>query len=112
MVVMTRARKKQELQKEVLLKEEVLSGVVPKPLNTEGVTTPRTLSQEQKRYIRKDLGTKTQGEGLEYCNTKMKELQEKDISLSEAREAARKTDGTKGEWFYREGLLYRKRKRR
>ena len=112
MVVMTRARKKQEIQKEVLLKEkEVLSGVVPKPLNTEGVTTPRPLSQEQKRCIRKDLGTKTQGEGLEYCNmdaTKMKELQEKDVSLSEAREAARKTDGTKGEWFYREGLLYRR----
>ena len=28
--------------------------------------------------------------------------------MSEAREAARKTDGTKGEWFYREGLLYRR----
>ena len=84
MVVMTRARKKQEIQKEVLLKEEVLSGVVPKPFNTEGVTTPRPLSQEQKRCIRKDLGTKTQGEGLEYCNmdaTKMKELQEKVVSL-------------------------------
>ena len=89
MVVMTRARKKQELQKEILLKEkEALSGVVPKPLNTQGVSTPRTLSQEQKRCIRKDLGTKTQGEGLEYCNmdaAKMKELQEQDLSLSEAR---------------------------
>ena len=112
MVVMTRARKKQELQKEILLKEkEALSGVVPKPLNTQGVSTPRTLSQEQKRCIRKDLGTKTQGEGMEYCNmdaAKMKELQEQDLSLSEAREAARKAEGTKGEWFYREGLLYRR----
>jgi hypothetical protein len=80
-------------------------------LKTQGVATPRTLSQEQKGRIRKDLGTKTQGEGLEYCNVeamKMKELQEQDISLSEAREAARKTDGTKGEWFYKEGLLYRR----
>ena len=34
----------------------------------------------------------------------MKELQEQDVSLSEAREAARKTDGKKGERFYREGL--------
>ena len=38
---------------------------------------------------------------------KMKKLQEQDISLAEAREAARKTDGMKGEWFYREELLYR-----
>ena len=85
--------------------------MVPKPLKTQGVSTPRTLSQEQKRCIRKDLGTKTQGEGLEYCNmdaAKMKELQEQDFSLSEAREAARKAEGTKGEWFYREGLLYRR----
>ena len=46
MVVMTQVRKKQELhvhvhvhlQKEILLKEkEALSGVVPKPLNTQGV---------------------------------------------------------------------------
>ena len=55
MVVMTRARKKQELQQEILLKEkEALSGVVPKPLNPEGVDIPRTLSQEQKRHICKD----------------------------------------------------------
>ena len=112
MVVMTRASKKQELQLEILLKEkEALSGVVLTPLNTQGVATPRTLSQEQKWRIRKDLGTKKQGKGLEYCNvdaTKMKELLEQDLSLSEAREAARKTDGTKGEWFYREGLLYRR----
>ena len=82
-----------------------------KPVNPEGVGAPRTLSQEQKRRIRKDLGTKTQGECMDYCNvdaTKMKELQEQDVSLSEAREAARKTEGKKGEWFYREGLLFRR----
>ena len=48
---------------------------------------------------------------MDYCNvdaTKMKELQEQDVSLSEAREAARKTEGKKGEWFYREGLLFRR----
>ncbi|KAL5509796.1 hypothetical protein EMCRGX_G005226 [Ephydatia muelleri] len=111
MVVTTRAKRRQEIQEEVLRKEkEVMSGVVPNPLGvSEEEPKLKTMSQEQRRQMRRELGS--QGDCLSHINItaeKLKDMQEQDETLRAVRELAALTGGSKGEFFKRDGLLYRK----
>eukprot|EP00731_Ephydatia_muelleri_P004863 Em0002g1039a len=111
MVVTTRAKRRQEIQEEVLRKEkEVMSGVVPNPLGvSEEEPKLKTMSQEQRRQMRRELGS--QGDCLSHINItaeKLKDMQEQDETLRAVRELAALTGGSKGEFFKREELLYRR----
>eukprot|EP00731_Ephydatia_muelleri_P026771 Em0018g871a len=84
MVVTTRAKRRQEIQEEVLRKEkEVMSGVVPNPLGvSEEEPKLKTMSQEQRRQMRRELGS--QGDCLSHINItaeKLKDMQEQDETL-------------------------------
>eukprot|EP00731_Ephydatia_muelleri_P004053 Em0002g229a len=111
MVVTTRAKRRQEIQEEVLRKEkEVMSGVVPNPLGvSEEEPKLKTMSQEQRRQMRRELGS--QGDCLSHINItaeKLKDMQEQDETLRAVRELAALTGGSKGEFFKRDELLYRR----
>ena len=99
MVVTTRAKRRQEIQEEVLRKEkEVMSGVVPNPLGvSEEEPKLKTMSQEQRRQMRRELGS--QGDCLSHINItaeKLKDMQEQDETLRAVRELAALTGGK--EW--------------
>ena len=112
MVVTTRAKRRQEIQEEVLRKEkEVMSGVVPNPLGVSKEEPKlKTMSQEQRRQMRRELVS--QGDCLSHINItaeKLKDLHlEQDETLRAVRELAALTGGSKGEFFKRDELLYRR----
>ena len=113
MVVTTRAKRRQELQEEILRKEkDIISGVVPNHVgDSEKESSSGTMSQEQRREMRRKLGSKKDSPAgcLSYINItaeKPKDLQEQDETLTVVRGLAEKAGGSRGEFFKRDELLY------
>ena len=96
----TRVKRRQKLQEEIVRKEkEVRSGVVPNPLgDSEEESRSKTMSQEQRRQMRRKLGSKEDSPDgcLSYINIiaeKLKDLQEQDETLAAVRALAQKAGG-------------------
>ncbi len=116
LVVVTRAQAKQKLAEEIIRREtEVLTGaqpssmdglgqedlVVVNPISTQAPEIPATLSQDQRRSLRRQMGkdtnhthSKSKGkcETLELSSGELQRLQENDSTLAKAFEAADSKD--------------------
>ena len=132
MVVVTRAQAKQQLEEELIRREqEVLSGAQPSPVEGLGQSSgetshtdtsqerqvPLTLTQEQRRSLRQQMGTqdpstrgkKSVADTLDLSAEDQRELQGKDDTLAKIREAAGGHANSVGVGFYkRDGLVYRR----
>ena len=132
MIVVTRAQAKKQLQEEIIRREqEVLSGAQPSPVEGLGQSSeetshsdtqpegeiPLTLTQEQRRSLRQQIGQQNPPTGdkrsvadtLELSAGELQDLQEKDDTLSKIREAADGHANSAGVGFFKqEGLVYRR----
>ena len=134
MVVVTRAQAQKQLEKEILRRErEVISGAQPSPVEEElgssgeggsptstpnkESETPITLTQEQRRTLRQQLGRRDPTQGsqetiphtLEMSADELRVLQEQDDTLAKVRDAAEGHPCSAGVGFFkREGLIYRR----
>eukprot|EP00731_Ephydatia_muelleri_P002368 Em0001g2368a len=122
MVVLTRARARQQLEEEIVRRaKQVQSQVRSKPLAMAGETdeADRQVSAERTEGPKNSLREKTTGRvgGKAYVNPvpqmspsakELKELQEKDPTLSKVRRKVDQTNNPEGEFFKREGLFYRR----
>ncbi|KAL5517047.1 hypothetical protein EMCRGX_G002514 [Ephydatia muelleri] len=122
MVVLTRARARQQLEEEIVRRaKQVQSQVRSKPLAMAGETdeADRQVSAERTEGPKNSLREKTTGRVGEkaYVNPvpqmslsakELKELQENDPTLSKVRRKVDQTNNPEGEFFKREGLFYRR----
>ena len=126
MVVVTRARAKQQLEEEICRREkEALTGASSQPLEESGHSNQgkgtNHLTKEQQREIRQQFSrqqaakesTKSVDQGrpssLDVSTAELARLQEEDHTLAKANEAAEGCSGRPGTCFFkRSGLLYRK----
>ena len=113
MVVMTRARAKQQLEEEIRRREkEVQSGAVPNPV-LEKDPDPGNLTKHQRREICRQMGgsgisrTPMPHQDLNISSEELQNLQEQDDSLKKAREAvdAASPSGLTGEIFQEGGIV-------
>ena len=128
MIVVTRAQAKKQLEEELIRREqEVLSGTQPSPVEGLGQSNeetshtdtpqelgqiPLSLTQEQRRSLRQQVGKKDSPTGdkksvadaLELSAGELRELQEADGTLAKIREAADGHTNSAGVGFFkREG---------
>ena len=131
-IVVTWAQAKKQLQEQIIRREqEVLSEAQPSPVEGLGQSSeetshsdtqpeceiPLTLTQEQRRSLRQQVGQQNPPTGdkrsvadtLELSAGELQDLQEKDDTLSKIREAADGHANSAGVGFFKqEGLVYRR----
>ena len=121
LVVTTRARARQQLEEEILRREkEVRTGAKPNPaVDSERAGSEQegssevfpTLSKEQRRAIRQQYHTTPEStpDILDITADELREIQNKDPTLTKVREAADGKLSAAGVGFFkREGIIYRK----
>ena len=112
MMVTTRAMAKQQIEEEIRRKEkERASGATPSSVSDTS-PTPR-ITKEDRRALNRELGTaKEQLQqpygALDISTQELRECQKQDDTLAGIRRVAEANDDDEKEFFWREGLLYRR----
>ena len=112
MMVTTRAMAKQQIEEEIMRKEkERASGATPSSVSDTS-PTPR-ITKEDRRALNRELGTaKEQLQqpygALDISTQELRECQKQDDTLAGIRRVAAANDDDEKEFFWREGLLYRR----